>query len=716
MSKRKTARFTPSVCALFQSGTDAKPELDSPHLGRVATALPKECWMSPLMNSCGCRDRQRGAIGLMAALTMALALLCALVVVDSGRLYLEKRSLQRVADMAVLEAASRQGDCTGSSSANTYATQSATRNGFTVTDSSRTLVTRCGLILVGLDSRRTFAIDATRSDAIQVTVSHNVPRSIGAGIGAMFERTPSSTLVRLTAVAVAAGVAPVAALTIRNSTLLLNTANASILNPLIGGLLGGAVNLDAGGWQGLANGNINLLSYLNRLKTDINVSALDYTQVLNSNIAVSQLIQTAINVLDPSGTLGATAAVASLQALKTAAGSTQVVLGNLLNVQSGTNIAALNTTINLLDLVGGFAQVANKKNGLVATFPINLAGLAQVNARVQVIEPAQLSAIGNPSLASKDPDPRTGPNRIYVRTGQVRMLLNVKLPALAGLPPLINAASNLIGPLTPTVSNLLQLNLVGAVNSTTCLVGASCQTLDLKWLSDSSNSLSLDVSITAASAESYVTNYTCTSNGNKTLITQTRSSTLDMKIGKIDPATAFPANNNPAAIVPAPLPVLDIGVKTCKMIAGIGSCGPRTPFAGGGIGVVMNSSLGTVASTASTNTFASPDLPEINQPPFFRTPPTLTTPPSTLLSGAMSGVQVNMYKPTASNGLGDQLTNLGTLLSGLTTALDKVIGDTLTPLMAAVIDPLFKGLGVDVNAVDVGANLSCNIGQAVLVI
>lgn len=669
--------------------------------------------MSPLMYPYPRRDRQRGAIGLMAALTLALALLCTLVVVDSGRLYMEKRSLQRVADVAALEAASRGGDCTGSNTASTYATQSATRNGFTVSDNTRTLATRCGILIVGTDSRRTFAVDATRSDAIQVTVSHSVPRSIAAGVSAMFDTTPSSPDVQLSAVAVAAGVPPIAALSIRNTTLQLNSANASILNPLIGGFLGSSVNLDVAGWQGLANSNISLLGYLDQLKSDIKLSALDYTQLLSSNIAVSQLLQSAINVLDPNGTLGATATVLGLKALKVAAGTTQVVLGNLLQVQGGTDVAALNTKVNLMDLVEGFAQLANKQNGLVANFPINLAGLAQVNARVQVIEPGQLSAIGNPKLAIKDPNPRTGPNRIYVRTAQVKTLLNVKLPALDGIASLANAATNLIAPLTPTVSSLLHLDLVGVVNSVTCLLGAGCQTLDLKWLSDSSNSVSLDIALTATSAESYVTGYTCTTNTNKSLTTQTQSAIVDLKVGKIDPAAAFPASTNPATMVPGPLPVLDIGIKTCHLVLGIGTCGARTAFAGGGIGVSLNTSLGV---TGTPFTYISPNLPEINQAAYFPPSPVLTTPTSALLSNALSGIQVNMYKPTVSNGLGDLLSNLGTVLSGITTALDQVLASTLTPLISGLIDPLLKGLGVNLNAVDVGANLSCNLGQAKLVI
>ena len=40
--------------------------------------------------------RQRGAIGLAAVLTLAMALVFGLLAVDGGRLYMEQRKLQRV--------------------------------------------------------------------------------------------------------------------------------------------------------------------------------------------------------------------------------------------------------------------------------------------------------------------------------------------------------------------------------------------------------------------------------------------------------------------------------------------------------------------------------------------------------------------------------------------------------------------------------------------
>ncbi len=185
-------------------------------------------------------------------------------------------------------------------------------------------------------------------------------------------------------------------MTIRSAVLTFDTSKAAITSLLFGGLLGGNVSISAAGWNGLVNTDISLLGYLNRLKIDLGLTAVGYDQVLGNTINVSQLIQTAINVLDPNGTLGASATIVSLQALKVAAGTTSVVLGNMLHVESGTDISTLAVNLKAFDLIEGFVQLANKKNAAVATLPINIAGLAQITARVQVMEPPQLSAIGNP--------------------------------------------------------------------------------------------------------------------------------------------------------------------------------------------------------------------------------------------------------------------------------------------------------------------------------
>ncbi|KWT06847.1 membrane protein [Pseudomonas syringae pv. avii] len=672
--------------------------------------------MSALNRYTAMPARQRGAIGLIAALTLGLALLCALVVVDSGRLYLEKRSLQRVADIAALEAAGRRGACSGAASAPDFANQSAIRNGFTPNTDGRTLVTRCGTLTVGALSQRVFVADSTQALAIQVVASHPVPRSIAAGIGAAFDKSPSPANVTLSATAVAASAAPLVALTIRSATMTVDSTRAAILNPVIGSLLGGSLNLSVANWQGLASTDLSLLSYLNRLKTDLNLTAVGYSDVLNTSVSVSQLIQSAINVLDPGATLTGTATIAGLQALKLAAGATTVVLGDLLSIQGSSDIAALNTNLRLLDLVQGLAQLANDKTGISTAAQINVGTLAQVTTRIQVVEPPQLSAIGDPSKI--DPlNPKTGANRIYVRTAQMRALVSINLPGLGTITSLANTAGSVVGSLTPTLNSALSLNIAGLVTSATCAVGLnSCMVTDFKFLTSGTSGPRIDLSLALASADTYVTGFTCTSNTNKTLSVKTDAALLSAKVGLIN--DGFPASTDPTAITTTPLPVLDIGTQTCQKILGLlGNCTARTPFGGGGIGLtfdtVSQSPLGS--STVVSTIFSSPNLPEINSAPYFLTG-VANTKPSTLLNGTVSGVKVNVYKPATSNVLGNVITGTAVTLNSLTVALDAIVDNTLTNLLTTVVDPLFESLGLNLGATDVGANLSCNIGQAKLII
>ncbi|MFJ3467269.1 pilus assembly protein TadG-related protein [Pseudomonas sp. NPDC090201] len=664
--------------------------------------------MSPLMYPCARRERQRGAIGLMAALTMALALLCTLVVVDSGRLYMEKRTLQRVADMAALEAASLNGNCIGASSAKAYATQSATRNGFTVIDASRTLTTLCGTLAVGANSRRAFTLDASRSDAIQVTVSHSVPRSIAAGIGAMFgSATPAD--VALTAVAVAAKPSPpMAQLTIRSSLLSVNVdqSRANSLNSALSALLGSTVNLSLASWKGLLDTDVNLLKFADQLAIALNVKAGDYTQLLATNTTLTKLIGASISALQQSGaTATITAAINGLTSLQTAvagsgAGSSLVKLGDLLNVQSGTPSAGLDAGLQAFQLVQTLAQLANSKNAAAITQSISVPGLALISAKVKVIEPPQLSAVGNPLLAKADP---MGANRIYVRTAQVRALVTVDLPLLTGVVGLVNTVAGLTGPLTSTVNGLLNLNL----SAVGCLLGTKCTQTDPQVLP---NGVKVSLGLELAAANAHVTDVNCTTDATKTLTTQTNTALATVRVGTIDETTFFssltPTNADPLAIV-------DIGTKACSNLLLIPlTCDPRKPFAAGGLGLTLNTSL---VGNAAPYTYVFNQPPELTKPPAMQ-----PAPPNDIvnsLSTTLSGISINQFGPNANaTGLGALLNTVASTFSGVTSLVGALIKSTLSPLLDPLLNSLLSNLGIDVTNIDIGANLSCHPGQAQLVI
>ncbi|MGU9823658.1 pilus assembly protein TadG-related protein [Pseudomonas sp. LF090] len=651
--------------------------------------------------------KQRGAIGLMAAGVLAVVLAFTLLVIDSGRLYLEKRKLQGVADTAALEAVSRNGTCLAGLSAAAYAGQSVARNYFVV-GNGNTLVTSCGSVTTGASGQRTFSANPALSSAIQVVASKTVTTSVAGSVWALFSGNPVSLNTVLSATAVAAKPTPsLAQLTINSTLASVNTASASLLNPLFSGLLGGNLNLTLAGWNGLLNTNISLLSYLDQLAINLGVTAGNYTQLLNTNVTASQLIQAAITVLTANG---ATADVlTALGSLKIAAiNQAPLTLGQILQLQTGTTAAALNANLQVFQLIQGVVQLSNSQSAAAATLPVSLLGLANITTQVKVIEPPQLSAIGDPALAAANP---LGPNAIYVRTAQVRTEVTVSLPVLSSLSGLTTAVNNLVGPLTPVINSLLSLNLVSTINSALCLLGAGCQQLDLLALP---GNLPLNIVLDAGGASSYVTAYSCPtgSAGTKSLTAYTTTSLASLNVGAI--TNAF-SSTLPMTV--APLALIDIGTKTCHEILGIGTCGTRVPFAGGGVAIKVLSPIAASNQTlvfSSTAPFATP--PNVGLTPTYQAAAPATNVVSSL-STTLNGVGITAYQPVGSNPLGALAASVVSLLGGVSAIVTPVVDSLLGPLLNPILNNLLNMLGISLANVNVGANLTCGqTGEAYLVI
>ncbi|OLF55700.1 pilus assembly protein TadG-related protein [Pseudomonas chlororaphis] len=656
--------------------------------------------------------RQRGAIGLMAAAGLGLALLTMLVVVDSGRLYMEQRKLQRVADNAALEAVSRGGTCQAGLSAAAYAVQSATRNGFVV-DADSTVATSCGSLLTGTDSLRTFTVDASKSSAVRVVVSDTVATSVAAGVSSLFSTGAVALNTPISATAVAAVPTPsLAQLSIRSTLGVVDTAKSNLLNPIVGGLLGGSVSLTAAGWNGLLNSNINLLSYLDRLAINLNVAAGNYTQLLNTTATATQLIQAAVNVVQANGaTAEVITALGNLQVA--AISGAPLKIGEILNLQTGTPTTGLDANVQLFQLLQAIVELSNSKSAVAATLPVNVLGLVNATVRVKVIEPAQLSAVGDPKLAKADP---LGANRIYVRTAQVRTLISINLPVLSTVLGLTTAVSNLVAPLTPVVNGLLSLNLVSTLGSALCLLGAGCQQI----YPDLVPSTAIDISLDAGGAVSYVTDYSCPTAGagTKSLTARTKTSLADLKIGKIDPTNAFSSSAEPTV---APLPLVDLGIRTCYQFLVLpGRCDPVVHFAAGGIAVMVDSKVAGTGTTQdlvfASNAAPYPTPPNLKQTTVYQS----ATPSSnvvTSLAGTLAGISLTMYEPVNTTPLGAIVNGVGSLISGVSNILQPLISNLLGPLLDPLLNNLLSALGINLMSVEVGANLTCGqTGKAYLVI
>ncbi|WP_328327091.1 pilus assembly protein TadG-related protein [Pseudomonas guariconensis] len=643
--------------------------------------------------------RQRGAIGLMAALTLGLALLFMLLVVDSGRLYMEQRKLQRIADMAALEAAGQHAVCTGTGpQATTLARTAATRNGH---DPSNPLVASCGHVLTGADHLRTFTVDASRNEAIRVQVSNTVPTSVAAGVFALVKGNGLPLTSTLSASAVASvPTQPQAMLRIRSTLASIDTTKAGGLNGLMGAL-GGNIQLDVAGWQGLADTQLNLLKYVNQLAIDLNVKAGDYQTLLGTNASATQLLQAAVKVLQQSG--AAANVVTNLGKIAIASGGSTLQLGDLLDIQNGTTQAGLDASVQLIELVHSVILLATSESAASIDLSPSLLGLANGRVRVKVIEPPQISSIGDPS---KD--------ELRVHTAQVKVLVSVDLPLLDSVFGLVNAVLDLAAPLTNVLNNLLSLNLFGTVQSLTCSLGIPCKVSDIKLMP---NKLHLDIGLEVSEATSRLkpplqSSYSCAP---KRLTTLTDRSAVKISVGSFDSPDTFFAQGTAANKA---LPLIDIGTNVCSRLLILPPvCGTRVPFAGGGIGVRVDSKLLGYGQGEHDLVFqGASEPPDIGKDPRYQAMATANSNVVGSLSDTLLGIHLEAYEPTANSGLGKIMVLTAGLLDGVKSILEPLIKNLLSPLLDPLVESLLKTLGIDLVNAEVGANLSCSSGRAQLVL
>ncbi|MDP1539533.1 MAG: pilus assembly protein TadG-related protein [Moraxellaceae bacterium] len=685
-------------------------------------------------------NSQRGAVVIMTVGFMLLAILFLALVVDTGRLYLDKRSLQRVADMAALEAITQNGVCripeAGELDAQTVAVVSAQRNNFLVGD-GRTVLAECGEVMTVTGTRR-FNVNPDSLDAVRVTVTRSVPASIIAG--GIFG---NNILLRAEATA-ARGSNNLAQLTIRSEILNIDASRGALLNSLVGGLLGGSLNVSVGGWQGLVGTNISLLEFSDQLATNLGLNLGGYDQVLSTNVSVGQLIDAAVDVLERDGNT-ASATITALQAIRLAAAASpaNLQLGDILNLATGSESSGLESQVNLFDLVQGFAQLANSSSALAADVPISLPGLLNVNIKVKVTEPPLLSAIGNPALAKENPD---GENRIFVRTAQARVLISLELGnvLLGSLQPLLNALSAVNNnQLVNATADLLGGNFIGFVGG---LVGGVLDLLlPLNSVKDEVdiqivNPLRIDIYVDGGGADAKVTDFSCS--GEKALESEANTYTAKVLIGNLGVTYQDAVNNAFSSVNPivnaGPVPILDIGSLRVRRRCTIGLCllgigvvteysrasngaftpaanvtqnrslAFRTPFKGGGIGIDFINP-GVLTSPPRTLTFEDP--PSLNEnlvdPDDYISVSSDTTQLVNSLSGTLANVQVKVFQPGVSNLLGNVLATAGTVINLVSNAARGLISGVLSPLLDPILNLVMQQLGVNLANADVAAKLTC---------
>jgi len=170
-----------------------------------------------------------------------------------------------------------------------------------------------------------------------------------------------------------------------------DTNKSALLGPLLGGLLGTGVSLNALDWNALAGGDLNLLNFLKVLQTELNLSSP--SQVLGANLTLAQIANALSVEAQAEAKPQLASALSALASRLNGAGAT-VRLGDLLKLGVDTgNLGA--STVNALDMFTGLVQLYNRRNVLTTPVPVGISGgllgaagiVNSLQLYAQVIEP-----------------------------------------------------------------------------------------------------------------------------------------------------------------------------------------------------------------------------------------------------------------------------------------------------------------------------------------
>jgi len=350
-------------------------------------------------------SRQRGAIGIFGTLTLFSALLFVMLSVDAGRLWFQQRQLQKVADMAAIEAAASLGCAADIGRALSAAQAAADRNNYKGNLGVAPNLVQLGTLRT-VNGLHQFT-PAVSAEAVHVHATREVETSLV--LGGLFGNT-----IWLHADATARNEPSQAVFSAGSYLLRLDTKNSALLNALLGTLLGSSISLDVASYKGLAAADITLLQLL---KVNANVATVD--ELLNADLTLGDLIGMTRDAVSQQGPVGVVVSALD-QLLMGTVNALDVRLGDILAVTSPVSNAAANLNINVLDLITAAAMIANKNHALSVPLSINLGGLINIGAGIDIIEAPQI-AMGP---AGKD---EKGNWCTQASTAQIRINAKVKV-------------------------------------------------------------------------------------------------------------------------------------------------------------------------------------------------------------------------------------------------------------------------------------------------
>lgn len=361
--------------------------------------------------------RQRGNISLLMLGMAFVFIACAVLALDTGRLYLERQRLQTQADMAALELqAKARFDSSVTCDRDDIAFQAAVLNGF----SGRT---------------ENVFLDSGDNTGCSVTLTTVVPDSLVANLALLWPGSGFSGELTLSATAYAQLGGPQWVTFSGSGSLLdLDTNRSLLFEALLGEMLGSAVDLNVLSQSGLASASISLLDLAYGLGLDLTAASID--QLLSMQITASQLIQAALAT--GGDELGGRSRDA-LQHLASLAGgggaplaTTRFRLSDILDIDADIKELPLasESRVSIGTLLDAAIYMANGSRALeLDNLTVDLSPLANLGLTVTIGDPPQLKVGPAGCLYSGNP-PCVGGWRTESTSAQLALQLNAEVDLL----------------------------------------------------------------------------------------------------------------------------------------------------------------------------------------------------------------------------------------------------------------------------------------------
>jgi uncharacterized membrane protein len=325
----------------------------------------------------GACDRERGAVIAIVALSLGFLLAATALTVDLGRQWIRRRDMQNVADALSLDLVRRVdgrteaeilSDPSPIGFTSTIATSRA-QNDF-APSATRTLTVELGSVV-----NETFIPDPSPSSiptAVKVTASDDIAYFFMPGKGHVSRSA-------VTQASSGPGGSPSSAaracFELGSYALGLNSANAALLNFLIGG----ALHTGVLSYNGIATSQVTL----GDLAAELGFGTPE--QLLTSNVDFDTLVTATADVLQRNGDVAGSTFLLSIP--PQTPGSPSIDMSQVVSVQNGGQDPALAMPLNVLDLIAGSAFVANGTNALaVPALAINVPGVTVVNASATIVQ------------------------------------------------------------------------------------------------------------------------------------------------------------------------------------------------------------------------------------------------------------------------------------------------------------------------------------------